>query len=314
MGKISFSRWFFCLFMMLFLITVTLCNRAIADETILIYDAKSGTNEDLDNFRKMSDEFRKKEGKPPSRIGLNCLKASGSAQFSEIGLKAIKERLSGKKIVIVDLREECHGFINGSAVSWKGDHNRANMGKSLKEIEKDENLKLSNVLKVKKTMITRIKTVGDVDEESREEITVSGINNEKEICNATVMGYLRLPVTDHTRPTDKVVDDFIKYVQTMPKDVWLHFHCRKGKGRTATFLAMYDMMKNSDKVSCQDIIKRQYLLGGSNLDSYDSPDSWKHQLGIDRKNFINLFYQYCKENKDNFKTPWTFWLTARSKK
>lgn len=39
------------------------------------------------------------------------------------------------------------------------------------------------------------------------------------------------------------IDEFIKLYKSLPKDAWLHFHCEAGKGRTTTFLAMYDMMK-----------------------------------------------------------------------
>ena len=51
---------------------------------------------------------------------------------------------------------------------------------------------------------------------------------------------------------------------------WLHFHCLAGYGRTATFMAIYDMMKNPD-VGLSDIVYRQSMTGGENLLNSTSP-------------------------------------------
>jgi hypothetical protein len=77
--------------------------------------------------------------------------------------------------------------------------------------------------------------------------------------------YLRLPTTDHVRPRDSEVDEFVRFALDLAPGTWLHFHCRGGDGRTTTFFVMHDIMHNAPEVSVEDILKRQHLLGGSEL-------------------------------------------------
>ena len=75
---------------------------------------------DLDNVRFLKEE-----------------KMSGSAQFSagQFHVLAGQLRALAQDIWIVDCRMESHGFINGIAVSWCGEDNGANYGKSVGEID-----------------------------------------------------------------------------------------------------------------------------------------------------------------------------------
>jgi hypothetical protein len=55
--------------------------------------------------------------------GLLNLNMSGSAQFSALQFKALLEHLENfgfykDQVLVVDLREEPHGFINGNAFTW----------------------------------------------------------------------------------------------------------------------------------------------------------------------------------------------------
>jgi Protein-tyrosine phosphatase. len=122
------------------------------------------------------------------------------------------------------------------------------------------------------------------------------------------MDYIRVTVTDTERPEDDMVDYFVKKVRKLPEDTWLHFHCKAGMGRTTTFMAMYDMMKNSKKVSLEDIMERQELLGGVKL---LKPVGGKESESQKRSDFLRQFYQYTKENNDNFKTSWSQWLNSK---
>lgn len=45
-------------------------------------------------------------------------------------------------------------------------------------------------------------------------------------------------------------------------DTWFHFHCGGGKGRTGTFMMLYDRMKNPE-VSDKDIMYRHAQMGAS---------------------------------------------------
>ena len=86
-------------------------------------------------------------------------------------------------------------------------------------------------------------------------------------------------------PTDDMVDYFIDIVKNQPKNSWFHFHCKEGIGRTSTFMIMYDMMKNYQSVSADEIIKRQLALANykeSTIESFYN----KERIG-----FLNEFYK-----------------------
>ena len=65
---------------------------------------------------------------------------SGSAQFSEEQFSDLAQQLRerSEEVWIVDCRLESHGLINGIAVSWCGEDNGANLGKTVEEVEAEE--------------------------------------------------------------------------------------------------------------------------------------------------------------------------------
>lgn len=278
---------------------------------MLVLDSRRGAGMELPNFRRMSDPFLRQSSTIPSREGLSALKSSGSGQFSEEGLKLLKERVPSEEIVIVDLRQESHGFMNGLAVSWRGEHNWANLGRDLQAVEADERERLKAALTGGEVTALMLED----DDRGKEvktplHLEVERVCTEKELCDMAGVGYVRLVVPDHRRPDDAIVDEFVDLVKSHP-GAWLHFHCRAGKGRTGTFLAMYDMMSNAGKVSLEDILRRQYLFGGSELLDPPSPDSWKHPYALARTAFLQKFYDYCAENRATFGVSWSQWCAAK---
>lgn len=302
------------LFLILFLLfsTGTLIGQVHpADKTPFILIDIKENGKDLGNFRKMSDEFTASNETSPSRDGLRQLKASGSAQFSARGLKLLKEALKGEKVVVVDLRQESHGFLNGIPVSWRVERNLANVRKSHEEILQDEKRRLNGALKS-----GNVKAASRLSKDKKEiekslDIAVTDACTESELCAREQIGYKRFFVTDLHRPSDADVDSFIRFTRMIPAGTWLHFHCKAGRGRTTTFLSMYDMMRNSGKVSRPDIIKRQYLMGGPDLFAPEPLDSFEYPSCCERAAFIWRFYDYCRSNRDNFTTPWSKWLASQ---
>ena len=140
---------------------------------------------------------------------------------------------------------------------------------------------------------------------------VDEVANEETVVLRNGAQYIQFPVSDHLRPTDKVIDKFITFVKNLPDEVWLHFHCSAGKGRTTTFLAMYDMMKNATNATVDEIVNRQQSYGGMNLFKEYDEDDWRIIHFEDRVSFINNFYQYCIENPD-FDLSWSEWEEKRS--
>lgn len=249
------------------------------------------------HFRKTNDKIGVENNKIPNLNGLSNLNASGSAQFSENGLKLVKETIGNSMpITIVDLRQESHGFVNGMAVSWTDAHNKANKGLTKEQVLENENKKLNSILLGKPITF---------DNKGKLTVTAEKVANEEKLVKDQGMSYVRIPVTDKEIPTDEMVDYFIEFIKTMPPNTWLHFHCKAGVGRTTTFMTMYDCMRNAKKVSLEDIMNRQVLIGGKNLIEGDNSSEGNINK---RSEFIKKFYKYCVENNDNFNTSWSQWL------
>ncbi|MFI5343313.1 MAG: hypothetical protein ACHQUC_03735 [Chlamydiales bacterium] len=270
------------------------------------------------NFRSTSNDFmRPTEGPRPSTEGLKALNISGSSQFSEKGLVSILDQLGHpKNFYIVDLRQEYHGFLNGTPVSWYAPKNWENVGKSVNQILNGEKERLQVALERKDLILSKIvkkdKKGLKLPEAASVPFTAVGATTEEVLASRYQLGYIRIPVTDACKPTNEMVDRFISFVKSLPNESWLHFHCSAGVGRTSTFMIMYDIMKNSKKLSFEEIFKRQYLLGGANLSKFDPETSWKYPLAVERYQFLKDFYEYARANSDNFATTWSASIHARA--
>ena len=140
---------------------------------------------------------------------------------------------------------------------------------------------------------------------------VAQVQTEAGLVAALGAGYVRITVSDHSRPTDAEVDRFILAVRQLDPKTWVHFHCRAGMGRTTTFLALYDMLRDARRVSLQDIVGRQaLLLTDYNLLSKSADAGWKAGVFADRAAFVRAFYDYARQNPNGRPQLWTEWLTA----
>lgn len=234
--------------------------------------------------------------------GLQDLKVSGSGQFSEKMFVDMMQYLavSPKRLVVIDLRQESHGFINGNAVSWTdGQYNYGNLHKSKREIEADENQRLIFAARAKQIVINPA--------DDPKQLAVNRVKTERDFVVEKGCEYLRMPVTDLNRPANEVVDQFVEYFKTLSKDQWVHFHCRAGKGRTTTFMTLLDIMKNGQQVELHDIIARQKFIGGSDLSVVYKPDLEKSRTAQERLEFVKKFYRYCRQVPD-FAVSWSEWL------
>ena len=268
-----------------------------------------------DKFKKASDKYGIDVNYVPTREGLDELQASGSAQFSLNQFSALTKALQengAKDIYIVDLRQENHGFFNNDAVSWYGKRDWANIGKSREEIIRQE----MNLLKANLNKNTKRATLDD--DKNADEVDTSlikTVTTEKNLVKKNNLHYVRIAATDHVWPSPENIDEFIKLYKSLPKDAWLHFHCEAGKGRTTTFLAMYDMMKNP-QVPLKDILYRQLLLGGNYVaytEDISASSNWKAPYYNQKAKMIEVFYQYVQENhQNNFQVLWSDWLENHS--
>ena len=243
----------------------------------------------------------------PDTKGMDTLNISGSAEFSGDQFRELAKRLrelaNGKEIYIVDCRIEDHALLNGISVSWYGKRNWANKGKTLAEAEEDERARFGAL---EGSVVTVYTVSGDTPGKSVE-MEVTSVMFEKELVENEGFHYLRLPCLDHSWPDEEAVDQFIGFVQTIDPDrSWLHFHCHAGKGRTAIFMAIYDMMKNPD-VAFEDIMLRQAMTGGSYL-PYADPESDIAEVHAKRAKRIRQIYDYLQEMNGSYTTPWSEWI------
>jgi len=263
---------------------ISMNNYISLDNTNLVLDSQNYYGIPK-NFRKSSDSLNMKSNNEINLSGLSTLNISGSQQFSKYNLPLVINSIGTLfPITVVDLRQESHGFINGTPVSWANARNDANIGLTKKQVMQDEYNKLNSIkLNVPMTYY------------NHKNITIVPIKVEDEnhLVNYKSLSYIRITVTDGKIPTDDMVDYFVKLVKLQPNNTWLHFHCKQGIGRTTTFMIMYDMIKNSENVTADDIIKRQLILANfeeSHINSFNNNERIK---------FLLNFYNYCRSNSDD---------------
>ncbi len=290
------------------------CAQPMTDQSfnipILVLDEDPGL-ELPGRFRTSKDEYKTSAEKVPTREGLDALQIMGSAQFSKSTLENALKKIDGP-VWIVDLRKESHGFVDGTPISWYSKGNQSNAGESDGNLMRLEQMVFNDLRRQGSILVSQIlqKKDGVITKARQIDMKVNNAQTESSLVNHLNLTYLRLGVLDHHRPDDETVDDFIDFVNTLPADAWVYFHCRGGKGRTTTFMTMYDMIKNAKKVSFDDILKRQALIGGSDLMNIpeNDEDAWKKEDVAERKVFITKFYKYAKDSRGLGKKTWTEWI------
>lgn len=233
--------------------------------------------------------------------GLADLRCSGSATLSEGSVKWILQKI-GQPAIVVDLRQESHGILNGAAVEWEAQSNWGEVGLTREQALAQEEQRIKALQG----------TVSVVDERSPanppENVTVQSAVSEGQLLQKHGLGYARFTVTDHVRPTDLEVDRFLQFVDGLKPGTWLHFHCRAGVGRTTTFMTMYDMLRNARQVPFEEIVRRQAALP-PNFDILDVKPDAREQYARDRADFISWFYRFAQERKPE--EAWSAWLARQ---
>ena len=264
------------------------------------------------NFRMASDNWRvEPEDEPPTREGLDNLRISGSAQCTAAGFASLYTKLSaavaapGAPLYDVDLRQESHGFADGLPVSWHKKNNLANEGKTPEEVALDEEERLADLAGVTTTFVPKGKT--DKGRVEAVTFTPENVQTEKDVVEALGFRYVRFYVTDRTQPDTETIEAFLDFVDSLPGDAWLHFHCRAGHGRTTTFMAMYDMIRNPE-IPAETIIERQHLIGGADLTAMKD-EEWKNERIVQRLETLKLFSEYVRARHAGETTlRWGEWI------
>lgn len=252
--------------------------------------------------------------------GIQNMYLSGSEEPSEKGWRTIAEYIAmrrpktGKPVVVLDLRQESHGYLNGRAITLVSNHNWLNLGKTNEQSAADQEDWLAS-LRSRKT-VPGVLTVPQYREKQYflgKSMAVATVRNEQYYVEKWGFEYHRLFITDHRAPSDADVDAFLALVKSKPKKTWFHVHCRGGKGRTSTVLAMFDMLKNADKVSFEDIIHRQASISPyyNLFDVYrDNPDLTPYY--VKRLAFLMQFYEFSRQSLMGYAGTWSDWKVLQS--
>src|SRR2546422_3189593 len=205
---------------------------ADADSPVLIWDVDPKLEKSLPrNFRTTDDRLKTDKGEIPAETGLADLHASGSGEFTADGLKLLLARTRGP-VTIFDLRQETHIFVNGLPISWYATHDWVNVGRSHSAIEEGEASRVQSLKPGSEIDVRPGHPVkhGSANSVTPEQVTVERASTEQNIVEGAGAHYVRITVTDHTRPLDDEVDRFVLAVRALPEDAWAHFHCEAGLG------------------------------------------------------------------------------------
>ncbi|MBN8828554.1 MAG: dual specificity protein phosphatase family protein [Sphingobacteriia bacterium] len=213
---------------------------------------------------------------------------SASGQFSERQLLYVKDLASkrNKQLVIIDLRGEPHGFINGLPVLLVA-----------KKFGETVQIDKSKILGKKVKIYFR-------DSKEYTEVLVKEFWTEEELARKHDIEYISIKVRDLHKPHISMVKQFVDYLNDIPKNHWVHIHCRAGKGRTTTFLMIYTILNYSQDFTLEQMIAHHRIMGGVDLsvDTAMQKERIYRELALERAIFINnLFYELKKQEINGLK-------------
>lgn len=241
-------------------------------------------------------------GVPRFRI-IEELGASASGQYSEDQFVNIlaeienKQKVNPSMIFVIDLREEAHFFANGIPFTATDKHEMPSKAfqyeredELKKVLQRFDDVKIDPRLRdidVKKKYEEKHKKMSAAKKEAslkrnHHRLWVNKtvhlkkpvIRTEDELAKMYGVQYIRLPLTDHFPPAREQMMKLQEVLQNLPKDAWVHVHCRGGEGRTTSVLAMMEMIKFRDR-EFMNILKHQHHLGGKNLAKIPCEESRK---------------------------------------
>ena len=205
---------------------------------------------------------------------------------------------------MLDLRQESHGFLEGMAVSWYARHNWGCVGLAEDERRGLESLRLRMLERGERVWLADAKSVKAGTGAPAAERMPGRARTEEEALGLAAGHYVRLPVADHTRPEDWVLERFVRFVRELRGEAHLHLHCRGGKGRTSLFLALHELLWNARHLSLEAVLERQALLNDYDLRRMPARDSYKAPFAPERLELLERFYAYARANPGGWPDAW----------
>lgn len=128
--------------------------------------------------------------------------------------------------------------------------------------------------------------------------------------------YIPFKGNDDWLGNQNYIDDIINYFESLPKGAELYVHCAHGRGRTTTFLVMYDIFRNGKKVPLNDITNRHFCLGRENVLNTKlwAQGTWTQEALDARKDLIERFYAYMTTPQGYGYQSWSEWMNSQHDK
>lgn len=105
------------------------------------------------------------------------------------------------------------------------------------------------------------------------------------------------------------IEDTIRFFESLSQDTHLYVHCYHGRGRTTTYLILYDIFRNRKEVPLVDIVSRHFCLGRENV--FDtklwSKGTWTQKDLDAREDLVKKFYAYMTDPKGYGHKSWSQW-------
>lgn len=133
------------------------------------------------------------------------------------------------------------------------------------------------------------------------------ISTEGDSAQSYGLGYKRFTVTDHEHPAHQLVDDFIAWYRTLPPRTKIHFHCAGGKGRTNSFILMYQILNQRNNLTFEGHLAAIEVYSSVNL----NPDTRipRQKTSADRYTFLRQFYGFvCDPKGYNANVKFSEWI------
>ncbi len=241
--------------------------------------------------------------------GLDRISMTGIEQFSAAQLDAVIESVRPKTVVVIDTRQESHGFVDGKPVSWMALDNKnwGNVDKPMEDIEPKEAKKLAKWAGKNDGQDVSIPN-GSTAKAKRaaEPLNVSvrseEVETEKQLVTRKGGMYVRVPVPDHAAPDQGALAHFAASTRQIVMEKGLdnvHFvvHCRGGMGRTTMFMSALDMLTNAGTVPMKEIVDRQVKLRQRDEGPLTAPGkAYKATFRDEKAAVLQFFYDYAAAN------------------
>lgn len=246
----------------------------------------------LNNFRVAQESYLYEIIPEPTRLGLDQLTISTSEQLTEKELMGLKARLNDpKKLIILDLRSDMHGFVNGEPVQF-------HFGPSTKR-SFDNELLLSEQIRRCDTMYLTDRHVRDMSSNGML-MDVENVNIEPNLVRSLGYEYERMPLDGAKKIDASFIDAFVSFIDTKVPETWIHIHDTDGLMATSLLFVMSDMLKNAHQVSYKDILMRHVAFGGI--------DFAQKRYDDNQGRFLRAFYTFAREHAINPMLTWSEWL------